>query len=271
STDYFATLGIPVLRGRTFSDADREGVPWVAVISAGLARQLWPDSDPIGVRVKSEGNKPWATIVGVVGDVGKGSTDAAQPSVYTAQLQDHWPGGGTVVIRTVGDPAILMDVVRQVVKGLDPTLPIIGLRTLDDFRQNTPAIAERRLQMQLILVFALVALTVSAIGVFGVSAYATEARRREFGIRMVLGATRRGVLWLSLHDGVQVALIGATAGIPVALLLAARLRSVLYVSPSDPLTLGTVLGTLVLVVLVASFVPARRATLIDPARTIRAD
>jgi ABC-type antimicrobial peptide transport system permease subunit len=201
-----------------------------------------------------------------------GGADAPQPSIYTSQRQDHWPGGSAIVIRAEGDPRTLMAAVRQSMKQVDPTLPIIGLRTLEEFRRSTPAIAERRLQTQLMVVFALVALAVSAIGVYGVSAYATEAREQEFGIRMALGASRRGVLWLALRDGAHVALLGALAGIPLALLLASRLRGMLYaVTPFDPLTIGAVLGALVLVVLAASLVPARRATLIDPVRTMRAD
>ena len=126
--------------------------------------------------------------------------------------------------------------------------------------------------LQLMLAFAIVALAVSAIGVYGVSAYAIEARRREFGIRMALGASRRGVLGLALRDGVTVAVVGAIAGVPLAWMLASRLRDMLYeVTPFDPMTVGSVLGALFLAVLAASLVPARRATLIDPARTMRTE
>jgi ABC-type antimicrobial peptide transport system permease subunit len=136
----------------------------------------------------------------------------------------------------------------------------------------TPAIAERRLQMQLMLTFALVALVVSAIGVYGVSAYATEARQREFGIRIALGASRRNVLWLALGEGAHVVMLGALAGVPLAWLLAFRIRDILYsVEPFDPPTIGGVLGLLYLVVLAAAFIPARRATLIDPAKIMRTD
>jgi len=244
----------------------------VAVISAGLAHELWPAGDPIGARVKPDPGTPWFTVVGVVGDVRMGGADAAQPSIYTSQRQDHWPGGGAVVIRTVADPQAVAAGIRQVVHRVDPTMPVIGLRTLEEFRRSTPAVAERRLQMQLLLVFAFVALVVSAVGVYGVSAYAMEARRREFGIRLALGAPRRRVLWLALRDGASVAALGAFVGVPLAVLLASRLRDLLYaVGPFDPLTIGVVLGTLLLVVLAASIVPARRATLIDPAQTMRTE
>jgi predicted permease len=272
SDDYFAALGIAIIRGRAFSAQDVDGAPSVAVVSERLARQLWPGGDPIGARVRPEANKPWSTVVGIVGDVRMGGADTAQPSLYTSQRQDHWPGAGAVVIRSEGDPRRLIPSVRQAVKRVDPTLFITDMKTLEDFRRGTPAIAERRMLLQLIMVFALVALAVSAIGVYGVSAYATEARRREFGIRMALGASGRGVLWLALKDGAHVALLGVMLGIPLALLLASSIRSLLYsVAPFDPLTIGSVLAALFLVVFAASLVPARRATLIDPARTMRTD
>jgi putative ABC transport system permease protein len=272
SDDYFAALGIPIVRGRVFTADDRSGVPWVAVVSAGLAKQLWPNGDPIGARVRPGPEKEWATVVGVVGDVRLGSADDPMPSIYTSQRQDHWPGAGPVVMRADGEPAAIANAVREAVRRVDPTLLIVGLRTLEDVRRSTPAIADRRLQMQMISVFALVALAVSAIGVYGVGAYATEARAREFGIRMTLGASRGGVLWLALRDGAHIAVFGALAGIPLAALLASRLGDMLFaVAPFDPLTVSVVVGALFLVVLAASLVPARRAAMLDPARTMRVD
>jgi predicted permease len=272
SDDYFATLGIPILHGRAFNADDRDGAPWVAVVSAGLAKQLWPEGDPTGARVRPGPDKEWATVVGVVGDVRMGGADAPQPSVYTSQRQDHWPGAAAIVLRVEGEPRMLTASVREAVRQVDSTLPIIGLRTLEEFRRSTPAIAERRLQMQMLLAFAIVALAVSAIGVYGAVTYATAARTREFGIRMALGASRRSVMWLTLRESAGIAVMGAVAGIPLSWLLGSRLREMLYeVTPLDPFTVGPVLGVLWLVVLAASLGPARRATLIDPARTMRTD
>jgi predicted permease len=272
SDDYFAALGIPVVRGRAFGPGDREGAPPVAVISSGLAKELWPGSDPLGARVRVATTGPWTTIVGVVGDVRMGGGDPPRPSVYTSQRQDHWPGGGAVIVRAAGNPATLSGAIREAVKNVDPTIPVVDLRTLDEFRSNTPVLAERRLQMDLMLVFGIVALAVSGIGVYGMSAYAIEARRREFGIRIAIGASSRSVLWLALRDGAQAGLLGMLAGLPAALLLGARVRGMLYaVAPFDPLTVGAVLGTLTLVVLAASLVPARRATCIEPAWSIRTE
>jgi putative ABC transport system permease protein len=208
SDDYFAALGIPVLEGRTFNAADRDNAPRVAVLSAGLAHQLWPGGDAVGARVKPGPDQPWVVVVGIVGDVRMGSADAPLPTIYTSQRQDHWPGGGAIVVRTTADPGSIVAMVRQVVKNIDPGLPLIGLRTMEEFRRSTPAIADRQLQMQLMLAFAVIALAVSAIGVYGVTAYAAAARRREFGIRLALGASRRRVLWLAIRDGGIVAMLG---------------------------------------------------------------
>jgi putative ABC transport system permease protein len=272
SDDYFAALGIPILSGRVFTPADRDGAPGVAVISASLAKALWPNGGVIGARVRVEPTKPWITIVGIVGDVRMGGAGAPLPSIYTSQRQDYWPAASAIVVRAAGDPARLVAGIRQVVMRVDPAMVITGLRTLENFRQGTDAIAQRRLLMQLISVFALVALAVSAIGVYGVSTYATQARRREFGIRMALGASSQGVLWLALRDGAHVASIGALAGLPLAWIVASRLRQQFYaVDPFDPLTVGAVLITLLVVVLAAALVPARRATMIDPASTMRTE
>jgi putative ABC transport system permease protein len=272
SDDYFATLGIPVVRGRTFNADDHSRAPWVVVVSNGLAKQLRPGGDAIGMRIKPSAEKPWATIVGVVGDVLSRAADLPTPTVYTSLRQDHWNLSVSIEVRTAGDPDVLLPAMREAVRRVDPTLIMTGLRTLEDVRNSTPAIAERRLQMQLMLIFALIALVVSAIGVYGVNAYAMEARRREFGIRLALGASTHHVLRTALRDGVRVAATGAVLGVPLALLLAARLRDLLFgVAPFDPLTLGTVLGVLSVVVAVASLVPARRATLVDPVATMRAE
>ena len=272
SEEYFATLGIPIVRGRTFTPEDRDGAPPVAVVSADLARRFWPDQDAIGARVRPAPATRWFTIVGIAGDVRSGPADAPVPSLYTSHRQDRWPGGGAVVMRAAGDPEALLAGVRAAARRVDPALPIVGLQTLEDFRRHLPAIAERRMQMQLLLVFAIVALVVSAIGVYGVGAYATEARRREFGIRMALGASQRRVLWLALRDAATIAVVGALAGIPAALFLASRLPDrIVAVTPYDPPVVAAVAGLLMMVVFAASLVPARRATQISLAKTMKAE
>jgi predicted permease len=272
SDEYFITLGIPTVRGRTFNADDHSRAPWVVVVSNGLAKQLRASGDVIGMRIKPSPDKPWATIVGVAGDVMSGAADAPMPTVYTSFRQDHWPMSVAIEVRASTVSEALFPAIREALRRVDPTLIMTGMRTLTDVRNSTPAIAERRLQMQLMLMFSLIALVVSAIGVYGVNAYAMEARRREFGIRLALGASTRDVLRTALRDGVRVAAAGALFGFPLALLLAARLRDHLFaVAPFDPLTLSIVLGVLSIVVAAASLVPARRATLIDPVSTMRAE
>ena len=270
SDDYFRTLGIPLVRGRGFGPADHDSAPWAVMVSEKLAGRLWPGGDAIGARVRTSPAKPWATVVGIVGDVRMGSTDSAMPTVYTSQRQDHWPGGSTIVVRTAGDPSALLTPLREAVRRVDPAMPVIGLRTLEEFRRSTPALAERRLQVELMLVFAIVALAVSAIGVYGVSTFAMQSRRREFGIRLALGSPSRCVLVLALRDALRVAVIGGLAGVPLAWLLANRLRGMLYeVRPFEPAIVAAVLGMLLMVVFLASVAPARRATRVDPASSLR--
>jgi len=159
-----------------------------------------------------------------------------------------------------------------VVMRVDSNLVLTGLRTLDDVRTATPAIAERHMQTRLMVVFAVIALVVSAIGVYGVSAYATEARSREFGIRMALGASRQRVVWLVLRDGAGVGALGVIVGVPLAWSLASRLRDMLYeVTPFDGVTASVVVSVLLVVVVASALVPARRATRIDPATTMRTE
>jgi predicted permease len=272
SDEYFSTLGIPLLRGRAFNESDRTGAEPVAILSAGLAQQLWPGADPLGARVRPQPAMPWLTVVGIAGDVRMGAADSAQPTLYTSQRQDHWPNASSIVMRVTDDPQSQISDVRHIVKRLDPSIVLTDIKTLEDWRQSSPAIAERRMLQQLILAFALVAVLVTAIGVYGVCAYATEARRRDFGIRMALGASRSGVLWLAFKDAANVAMLGFLLGVPIATALAWQIRELLYsVSPFDPLTIITALCMLLFVVIAASFVPARRASLIDPARVMRSE
>ena len=272
SDDYFAALRIPVIRGRSFNPGDRDSAPWVAVVSAGLAAQLWSNADPVGSRIRVAPDKPWATIVGIVGDVRMGGADTPQPSIYTSQRQDHWPGGAPIVVRTETDSASIVSAVAETVRRVDPSVVVPSIRALDDIRKTTPAIADRNVQMKLMVVFSLIALVVSAIGVYGVSAYAAHARATEFGIRVALGASRTSLMWLAVRDSATVALLAAATGVPMAWLLARRLRDVLFaVPPFDIITVVGVLGLLALVVLAAALLPARRAALVDPMTTIRAE
>ena len=234
-----------LLRGARHSDRARPrvqrrrsgGRPAVAVVSADLATTTLARRRSHRRTGQGRPAKPWFTIVGIAGDVRMGGADAPRPSIYTSQRQDHWPGGGAVVMR--GGEANSCPLARRFVRRSRTRGSRRSRSSASEHSKNSaatrPLIAERRLQMQLMLLFAIVALVVSAIGVYGVSAYATEARRREFGIRMALGASQRGVLWLALRDAPRSPCSARSPAFPSRSLLASRLRDMLFaVTPFDP-------------------------------------
>jgi predicted permease len=275
SDDYFRTLEIPIVRGRGFLAMDREDAPPVCVISAGLAATFWPGRDPVGARIKLVGwyqSPPWMTVVGVAGDVRLGAADSPAPTVYTFQRQDFLHGGAEVLVRTRGDLGIVGKAIPDAVRSVDPTIPVRGLQVLGDMWRRSPGIANRRLVMQLLVAFALLAVVVAAIGVYGVCAYAMGARAREFAIRIALGSPRRRVVWLALRDGIAAVGTGLLLGIPLVLALVFGIRSLLYeVQPLDPVGIAAGLGMLVLAGGLASFLPARRITRIDPAIALKGE
>jgi ABC-type antimicrobial peptide transport system permease subunit len=189
--------------------------------------------------------------------------------VYVSNKQDHW-GGGSVYLRTSGDPSLAEASARAAVRRVDPALAVTGMSTMEATRERL--LGDRRLPMQLMMAFAVVALVLSLVGVYGVTAHGVAARAREFGIRMALGATPRAVLRVALNEGTLTAGLGLLIGTPLALVLAWRLRGMLYqVRPFDPQTLAAVAVLLAAVTLLAALVPARRATRVDPAVTLRDD
>jgi ABC-type antimicrobial peptide transport system permease subunit len=177
-----------------------------------------------------------------------------------------------VVIRSRGDPTRLISAAREAVRRVDPRVPVHRVGTFEELRRSVPAVAERTLQMQLMIAFAFMALVVSPIGTYGMSAYATAVREHELGIRIALGASGLQIAWLVLRDGALAAMAGALVGIPGAIVLAARTSELLYAtSPFDPWTLAGVVAVLALVLLLAGHGPARRAAHLDPARLIRVE
>lgn len=274
SDGYFATLGIPLVEGRAFSPEDRAGAPDVVVVSQSLARQLWAGGPALGRRLKFDGDtsRAWSTVVGIVGDVRMGAADVSQPSLYTSQRQDHWPGGGTVVVRTTGDPGQFFSEMRRAGKDIDPAVQIVEMQTLDDTRAGTPGVTGRKLPFQLLFGFSLIALVVSAVGVFGASAYSATARSREFGIRVALGSSRFRILRLSLEDSIFAVMFASIVGLPLAWILGARARSLLYeVRASDPLVSFGSIAVLTVVVLAASLIPALKVSRADPMATMRSE
>jgi len=271
SSDYFHCLGIPVLQGRAFTPADRDGAPRVAIINAALARRFFPGEDPLGKRIdmswKSSG---WQEIVGVVGDVRHDGLDLpVTPTVYVPFLQAP-DTAMTLVARTAGDPMGQVGAIRAQVAALDPNQPLSQVRTME--RLVAESIGPRRFSLSLIGGFALAALLLAAIGIYGVIAYSVSQRIHEIGIRMALGARHADVLRLVLGQGLRLVMAGLVVGLAAAIPLARALSSFLFgVRPTDPLTFAGIPLLLAGVALLASYLPARRAARTDPLTALRVE
>jgi predicted permease len=271
SDDLFRAMGVPLRRGRTFGPQDRSDSPPVVILSESAARAFWPNGDPIGARVRlgPNPNDPWNTVVGVVGDVRMGAAGNSRPTAYVSARQDHW-GGMAIVVRTTVDPMSLLPAVRREVRAIDPTIPVADAHSMKQIQSME--LTDRRLPMQLMSVFALVALALAAVGVYGVMAYSVAARTREIGVRVALGAQPRDVFGMVLRQGLSAAAIGLTAGLLGAAALGRVLTSLLYgVRPTDAVTFGGVAAVLLGVVLFACLVPARRAVRVNPLEALRSE
>ena len=271
SPGHFRVLEIPILSGRNFTDSDDDKALPVAIVDQTLARQYWPNENPIGKRIKSgpiQSTNPWLNIIGVVGDVKTDSLELQEaPHIYLSDFQA--PAYNSVIyLRTAGDPGTLGDAIRPEVEAVDPNVPVYAVRTMEDVIARS--MAERRFALQILGFFAGVALLLAAIGIYGVMAYTFSQRRHEIGIRMALGAQPRDILRMALSEGMTLVAVGLGSGLVGALILTRFLRSMLYaVSPNDPLTFVALPVLLAAVALLACFVPARRATQIDPLVALR--
>jgi putative ABC transport system permease protein len=279
SPEYFETLRIPVLQGRGIEATDRIGTPGVAVINRTLAKQVWPGGDALGQRILLGGgatDSVWRTVVGIVGDVRHRGLDAEpRPEIYLPHAQ--FPAGtGTalrtlrVVLRTDGDPAQLTGALRAALAELDPDIPLADVQTMEEALGAWAA--ERRLTMLLVAGFALLALILGAVGVYGVMAHLVVQRTREIGIRIALGALPREILGLVLSQGAWVAGLGIAAGLAGALGATRLLAGLLFgVGPTDPATLMATATALAIVAALASLLPALRAIRTDPVEALRAE
>ena len=271
SPGHFRVLEIPILSGRNFTDSDDDKALPVAIVDQTLARQYWPNENPIGKRVKSgpiQSTNPWLNIIGVVGDVKTDSLELQEaPHIYLSDFQA--PAYNSVIyLRTAGAPGTLGDAIRPAVEAVDPNVPVYAVRTMEDVIARS--MAERRFALQILGFFAGVALLLAAIGIYGVMAYTFSQRRHEIGIRMALGAQPRDILRMALSEGMTLVAVGLGSGLVGALILTRFLRSLLYaVSPNDPLTFAALPALLAAVALLACLVPARRATQTDPLVALR--
>jgi putative ABC transport system permease protein len=272
--DYFGAIGLPLLRGRTFATADRDGAPQVVLLSEAAARRHFPGEDPIGRHITlgwGDGEKKaGGEIVGIVGDVKElGLGEASPPQIYLPYAQQP-VRSMTVVLRTSVPPLGLAPGVRRIVAELDPSLPIARLRSLDEVMSRS--LSEPRFYTLLLGAFAGSALLLAALGIFGVMSYAVAQREREIGIRVALGAHPRDVLRLVLSGAAGLATLGVGLGLLGSLALSRILASLLFnLSPTDPLTFACVALALATTALLASALPALRATRVDPLVALRSE
>jgi predicted permease len=270
--EYFHLLGIPLLRGRLFTEWDIEKAPRVALVNEAFARTWWPNEDPLGKRVKLANRgrvaTSWTTVVGVVTDARTDSLeDANIPHVYLSSWQTT-EKELAIFLRGRLDPAKLPEQARDMVQSLDRGLPVFGAKTLPDVVSGS--LAQRRFSMEVVLLFALTALLLAGIGVYGTISYIVSERTRDIGIRIALGAQRKTILHMVLSQGLALALAGASVGLAGALIVSHLMAGLLYgVSPSDPLTFISLTVVLVIVAVAACFIPAHRAMRVDPIVALR--
>jgi predicted permease len=270
STKYFDTLGIPMRRGRGFTDLDHENAARVVIINETLARREFEGRDPIGMEISANNGQTWATIVGIVGDVKAFGLDRDSVSQVYIPLRQSNGLPGSALVRMTGDPSTATAVIREAVYGVDPDLPIESVRTLDEIRDT--ALATPRLTATLLTVFAALALLVTLTGITGVIAQSVSQRTQEFGLRMALGATQNGVLTMVVRQGLLLVGLGLVVGIAAAFGLARVLETYLYQTrPADPLTFAAVAVAFVVAGTLACLGPAWRATTVDPMLALRGD
>ncbi|MFW6201392.1 MAG: ADOP family duplicated permease [Gemmatimonadota bacterium] len=269
AANHFETLGQPVVRGRGFTEADREGTPPVAIVNETLARRVWPGEDPVGKRIRSAGDD-WQTVVGVAADARYRALEEVRPSVYLPWRQWHPVGPGWLALRTRSDASGLLPLLRDVVGRVDPDVGILSAGPVG--RLMAKPLARPRFSTALLAAFAGLGLVLSAVGVYGVMAAFVRLRTREMGIRMAIGARRRDVLRVVLRRGMVLAGLGAALGVAAALVAARALEALLFeVSPSDPVALGVAAAVVLGVAFAAAYLPARAATRVDPMQVLHAE
>jgi putative ABC transport system permease protein len=267
SVDYFRAMGMSLRMGRGFTGQDNENAPRVAVINETLARRDFRGENPIGKRRSNRQTDP--TIVGIVADVKRyGLETEARPEIYYPILQDADVGQISLVIRTVGDPLKLGPAARRQVREIDPNLPVMDVMSME--QRLAELVEPRRFQTLLFGAFALLALVIALVGIYGVISYAVSQRTREIGIRIALGAQASDILRMVVWRGIRLTLIGVALGLAAALALTRVMRNLLFeVSATDPSTFALIALLLIGVALIASYIPARRATKVDPLQALR--
>jgi len=277
TTDYLATMGMSVRRGRGFTLDDESNTQPVAIVSESMARALWPNADPIGKRIGYPYQSPWITVVGVVPDVKSDSLrDTTAQAVYIPFTQRQRDQIGraradfTLVLRTSGDPLALAGEVRSIVANIDRSVPVSAVQTMNDVVDRS--VSKSRFTTLLVSAFAVVALLLGAVGIYGVMSYVVSQRAQELALRTALGATANDILVMVIVRSGILAGLGAAAGMAAALIAERPLHAMLYgVSPSDPVTYLTVPLVFAAVALIASAGPARKAARVSPIAALRGE
>ena len=264
---YFHTMNIPFIDGRDFDEREAIKTPDSVIVNQEMAHRYWPDENPIGQRL-AIGDGPWRTVVGVVGNVKQSGLDIeTRPEMFWPYYQSPVPFT-TFVVRTSGDPEAATSSVRAAMQEIDKDLPLYGIKTVNEVISDS--VAPRRLNMLLLGIFAGLAMVLAAVGIYGVISYSVSQRTREIGIRMALGASRTSVLKLVVGEGMILALNGVAIGVVASYFLTRLLGSLLFgVSTTDPFTFVAISLLLTGVSIVASLIPARRATRVDPMVALR--
>jgi putative ABC transport system permease protein len=265
--DYFRVMELQLLKGRAFTEHDDEKSGRVVIISETMAKRYWPNEDPIGRRI-GRGPDRWREIVGVVRDVKHFGLDADTPPTMYFPMRQVPARGMDVVVRTWSNPSGLEPALRAEVWAADKNIPIANVTTMKDLVSSS--ITSQRFILLLLASFATLALILAAVGIYGVMSYTVTQRTQEIGIRMALGARMTDVLKLILRNGLMLTLIGVALGVALSFAVTRVMASLLFeVTPTDSITFITVSGVLVVVALVACYLPARRATKVDPMVALR--
>ena len=270
--DYFGTSGIPILKGRAFSDQDRFGAPLVAIINEKIAHLLWQNREPIGTHVSFQpvGPPVWLTVIGVVGDTRDAGLDSiSRPELYTPYFQRSFPGTN-LVVRTRPSPGEVAAAVERKIWSMDKNLPITSIATAEDAVERS--IAQPRFRALLLMTFAAIGFVLAMIGIYGVVSYSVAHRTHEIGIRRALGATQGNILKLIVSQGLRLALLGIGIGLLASFALTRLMAHLLFgVTATDPITFVTVALLVIMVAALASYIPARRAARVDPMVALRTE
>jgi putative ABC transport system permease protein len=272
--DFFRTIGVRIVRGRSFDGTDQERSMPVAIVNEHPARRYWPTSDAVGKRFHFGGvssdtaNTPWITVVGVVADMRRTGVDMPVRDEMFVPYSQDLSRNMIVMLKTTGDPMLIAPRLRELVRSIDRDQAIVSIRPLDAMLSSL--VAQRRFSMTLIGAFAVLAFVLAVIGAYGVTSYFVCQRTKEIGIRVALGADTSRVIRLIVAEGMRVAVTGVIIGIVAAMLTTRLAASLLFgVSPRDPLTLSVVATTLLVVAAIANYLPARRAARVDPLVALR--